>query len=229
MCLTNIEFEETSVNDKIVGIIFDFDGVILESAGIKTDCYRKFAESIGECIEEFIQYHIENGGISRHIKIRHYFENLLSRDLSEEDEKNHVDVYTKCVVDSVAKAPFVPGAKEFIKWASQKVPLDIISGTPQNELDGVVSQKQLGSYFDSVKGYPTTKPERISELIQKKKCRPSECVYVGDALSDYEAAQTAECRFIGRMTSENTDVFKDLDFEKVSDLFELRKVMEPLL
>ena len=50
-------------------IVFDCDGVILDSNRIKTEAFRTVAEPIDtELADELVRYHIDNGGISRYRK-----------------------------------------------------------------------------------------------------------------------------------------------------------------
>ena len=55
----------------IKAIIFDFDGVIVESMDIKTQAFahlfRKCSEDI---IKKVIQLHLDNGGMSRYEKFK---------------------------------------------------------------------------------------------------------------------------------------------------------------
>ena len=62
----------------IKALLFDFDGVILESADIKTAAYRAlFKGEDSNKVEEFIDYHIQNAGISRFVKVRYFYEKIL--------------------------------------------------------------------------------------------------------------------------------------------------------
>ena len=48
-------------------LIFDCDGVILNSNEIKTSCFRKILKRYNQdAVEDFIDYHKKNGGISRY-------------------------------------------------------------------------------------------------------------------------------------------------------------------
>ena len=56
--------------NKYETIIFDCDGVILNSNIIKTEGFFEFALSLGKKnAEKLVNYHIKNGGISRYEKI----------------------------------------------------------------------------------------------------------------------------------------------------------------
>ena len=59
----------------IKNILFDFDGVIHDSNTVKTDGFRtifnKYPKNI---VENLVEYHEANGGISRYSKIRYFFD-----------------------------------------------------------------------------------------------------------------------------------------------------------
>ena len=62
--------------NKYNSIIFDCDGVILNSNQIKTNAFRKVLKQFNnKAIDEFIQYHKDNGGISRYLTRNHYLGN----------------------------------------------------------------------------------------------------------------------------------------------------------
>ena len=47
------------------GVFFDFDGVVLESAQIKTEAFRDLYSGLPELLPRILQYHQQNVGISR--------------------------------------------------------------------------------------------------------------------------------------------------------------------
>ena len=65
---------------KVKGIIFDFDGVILNSVHVKTDAFAKMYEKYGETIvKRVLTHHLDNVGMSRYEKIKYYHENFLKK------------------------------------------------------------------------------------------------------------------------------------------------------
>ena len=65
-------------------ILFDFDGVILDSMPIRDYGFRKIFEKYpDELVENFIKYHRKNGGLSRFHKIEYFYKTLLKKDISE--------------------------------------------------------------------------------------------------------------------------------------------------
>ena len=66
------------INEKKINIIFDFDGVILNSNKVKTIAFKRIAKRFGnENSKKLIAYHLKNGGISRYKKIRWFVEKVL--------------------------------------------------------------------------------------------------------------------------------------------------------
>ena len=86
----------------IKAIIFDFDGVILESATIKTDAFAEVVRDYPrDQAEAFVQYHMSHMGISRHVKFRYFIEEILHEAYSDEKEQVLADKFSNIVFDKV--------------------------------------------------------------------------------------------------------------------------------
>ena len=68
----------------IRSIFFDFDGVIIDSVGVKTNAFMEIFKDHPRHREEILAYHQLNGGLSRYIKIRYIYEKILKKELSDE-------------------------------------------------------------------------------------------------------------------------------------------------
>ena len=143
----------------IKAIIFDVDGVIIESADIKTLAFRRLFEQDypPDKVDKIIDYHLRNMGISRYIKFRYSFENILGKTLTGGKEKKLGERFSSIVVEEVLKAPLVPGVLNFLKNNLSRFPMFIASGTPQGELDYIIKERDLLSYFKEVCGSPRSK------------------------------------------------------------------------
>ena len=64
-------------------IVLDFDGVIVESVGIKTEAFRELFRDSPQ-VEEIYQYHLANNALSRFEKFPYICENILGRKYTEE-------------------------------------------------------------------------------------------------------------------------------------------------
>ena len=59
-------------------IIFDCDGVILNSNKIKTKAFRKASFTFGDKASRSLEnYHLKNGGVSRYAKFDYFLKNIV--------------------------------------------------------------------------------------------------------------------------------------------------------
>lgn len=188
-------------------IIYDFDGVICDSVNVKTNAFAELYQSYGEeIIQKVVDYHLENGGISRYKKIEYYHRELLGKTDTSQDEINELaNRFADLVKDKVIKAPYIQNAFEFIK-ANAKTKLQFIcTGTPETEILDILEQRNIIRYFDGVYGSPKTKTEIIKKILSANQLSPNDCIFLGDAISDYKAAKECNVPFVGLIS--DTTVF----------------------
>ena len=89
----------------IRSIIFDFDGVLVESAEIKTEAFRKLFSAWPDKVEQIVAYHVKNAGLSRYVKFRYAFEEILGMHFSEELIQELGGEFSQLVLEAVKKAP----------------------------------------------------------------------------------------------------------------------------
>jgi len=129
-------------------------------------------------------------------------------------------------------APFVPGAREFLESYHAKIPLYIVSATPESELIEIITARNMNRFFKGVYGSPKTKAEHLKNIIAAEEIPEDNTVYVGDAHNDCEAAWKSGVRFIGRVPPGSTaTVFSRCSAVEttVRDLNELAVYLETIL
>jgi HAD superfamily hydrolase (TIGR01549 family) len=184
--------------ENLQAIFFDFDGVIVDSTHTKTEGFRAlFSACDDEVVSKVVDYHQQHGGISRVDKIDYAHRNIIKRPLSQEDLIAWSARYSELVVEKVIAADWVCGAKEFLEDIKGLVPIFVISGTPEEELNHVISRRGIAAYFQEILGSPIRKPVHIRNLLRKYGLQSKRCVFVGDALTDYNAAAETGLTFIG--------------------------------
>lgn len=207
-------------------IVFDFDGVILESAKIKTDAFADVVNGYPkQHADAFVAYHMAHMGISRHVKFRYFIEEILGQNYSEEVGKRLADRFSDIVFSRVMECPFVPGAKEFLERNHTKYDMYIASGTPEKELMQVVKGRNLYPYFKRIYGTPMKKEEIVETICREYQYSRKEMVFVGDASTDLYAAEHTGLPFIGRNTDENFEIFKNIPY-KVDNLLQMEEMLE---
>jgi len=210
----------------IKAVIFDFDGVLVESADIKTEAFAELFADYPDHVQEIVEYHRWNMGISRFVKFRYFYKEILKKELLQEEEAVLGERFSKVVLDKVLAAPFVAGAIDFLKKNFQKRMLFITSGTPQAELDGIVRARDLEKYFREIHGSPRKKAEIVNGILSAHDLKAEEAVFVGDAESDLKAAEETGVHFITRKFS-GQEGLSQCPF-KIEDLSQLEKIINTL-
>ncbi|MCK4996542.1 MAG: HAD family hydrolase [Thermoplasmatales archaeon] len=204
--ITNQDFQI----DSLQAILFDFDGVLCECMNVKTEAFAELFKPFGEeIVNKVVEHHIENGGISRYHKIRLYYEDFLGKPITEDKVNEIANEFSKLVVEKVIASDYVKGAREFLEKYYKKTDLYVISGTPQEELDLVVDERNMRKYFKGVYGTPTVKPVHFKRIISENNYDIQKVVYIGDSLSDMKNAQEVNVPFLGRITEENEGFFPE--------------------
>lgn len=185
---------------KYDAIVFDFDGVLVESVDVKTRAFAAlYAEYGDRIVKQVVDYHLQHGGVSRFEKFRYYQEVLLGKTLTKEEEVQLGDRFSQYVEDAVVEAAYVLGAYEFLENNYQSIPLFVASGTPDEELKRIIARRNMNHYFVSVHGSPAKKGAIIQEVLTTHELNPDRVLMVGDAIADYEGAKVAGVNFIGRV------------------------------
>jgi HAD superfamily hydrolase (TIGR01549 family) len=183
---------------KLSALFFDFDGVLVDSAYIKKAAFKELFKSYGKTVvSQVINYHCLHGGISRVDKISYVHEFILGKPLSAAELQHWGQNYSQYVVEKVVAAEWIRGAQEFLEELNNQLPIFVISGTPEDELKEVICRRKMEEYFREILGSPIRKPAHINNLLTTYNLSPENCVFVGDALTDYDAAQETGMSFIG--------------------------------
>jgi len=209
-------------------LILDFDGVILESVSVKTEAFRKLFSFVPEHVDEIVQFHIDNGGMSRFDKFRYIYTTILKEDLTQEKFEELSEKFSKIVFEEIVKVPFVPGAQEFLECYHTKIPLFVVSATPEKELLQIIQKRNMSHYFRKVYGAPRKKSDCITEIVKLTGSPPDTVLFVGDARNDLDAARTAGVRLIGRIKPGDENWFYGLSGIElvIPDLHELARYIE---
>ena len=65
-------------------ILWDFDGVIINSNSVREAGFRNVLDQYPkEQVEKLIDYHNINGGLSRYVKFRYFFEEIRNESITD--------------------------------------------------------------------------------------------------------------------------------------------------
>ncbi len=189
---------------------FDFDGVIVDSVDIKTHAFAELFSIYGnEIVNKVVEYHVNNIGISRTDKFRHFYSKFIKKPLYDEKLSELSKTFSKIVVDKVVSALEIPGAEHLLSTILKAGrPCFVVSAVPEKEIQLIVRRRQLTRYFDEVVGVPASKTENIKMLINAHGLSPQRCIFFGDSEGDYRAAHSCKVNFLGVIPNPDAHLLK---------------------
>lgn len=212
---------------KIKNIFFDFDGVIADSVSAKTDAFKEMYLPYGaEIAEKVVEYHINNGGISRFEKFKYWEKEFFGKNISQSEVEDLAQQFSNLVLNKVINSPEVTGANAFLKKYHSTVNCWIITGTPTNEINIITVDRGIARYFKGIHGSPENKRYWTEYLLDKHNLKRNETLFLGDATTDYDAAKFSSLHFALRENEENNNLFKDYNGIRFKDFNELEKIVQ---
>lgn len=193
----------------IKNIIFDFDGVILDSVPIKTAAFKKLLKQFpSNAVDALLHYHEQNGGLSRYAKIKYFFEKILSKPITQQEILEYANQYSILTKNELSNSKYlIHGTINFIKQNYHIYNMHIASGADENDLHYICSNLNISQYFISINGSPTSKDEIVNTLLIKYTYNASETALIGDSINDVDAANKNEIVFFGY----NNNLLKEMN------------------
>lgn len=185
--------------DDIQVILWDFDGVILDSVPIRDEGYRKVLKDYpNKHVERLLEFQNINGGLSRYVKFRYFYEEILREKITDNKIKKFADKYSDYMVANLINPNLlIKDTLEFIQTNYKKISMHIVSGSDQNELRYLCSKLQIDHYFKSINGSPTPKITLVNKILSQYKYQRNRIVLIGDSINDFDAAYLNNIKFYG--------------------------------
>ena len=83
----------------------------------------------------------------------------------------------------------------------------------------------MSRYFKEIHGAPQKKADIVKHIVMSHEIIRGEIIYIGDALSDYQAAKDNSIKFIARINN-NKSIFADVDCLRIADLTDLNSILD---
>lgn len=186
-------------SSSIKTIFWDFDGVLMNSNQVRD---RGFIEVLKDFPEEqvsqLMKFHQANGGLSRYVKFRHFFEEIRGESITEQEVKQWASKFSKIMLSLlIDKDLLIKETISFIKDNHHKYTMHIVSGSDEKELNQICKGIGIDHFFKSIEGSPTPKIELVANILKKENYDKNQCVLIGDSVNDYEAAKENQILFMG--------------------------------
>lgn len=182
----------------VKSIVFDFDGVILDSVNTKTEGFEKlFSTYSKDKVRLLVEYHLQNGGVSRFEKIRYFFESIMNQSISESQINDLADEFSQITLNELSHNRYrIQEVFDFIKIHHAVYELHIVSGADESDLRQLCEVHGLVPYFQQILGSPEVKLNNLIQVIQSSQYEKDEFLMVGDSTTDSEAAEMAGIDFV---------------------------------
>jgi len=179
-------------------IVFDCDGVLIDSVPIKTATFGRLFEDLGpEAVAYVTAYHLEHGGVSRYAKFAHYYETFHHRAITAEESAALDARFNELALEQLLATPALPGVRDFLAAHQRTWPLYVASGAPDYELKIILSKMGMDGYFKGIFGSPTPKAQLLADIVASEGAAPDRVLMIGDSGTDLKAAQAVGTRFLG--------------------------------
>lgn len=214
-------------------LIFDFDGVIVDSEPLIMELTQRMARLEGWNLtaEEYYRDYLalDDRGIVEHLFQSHG----RDLDIRRRDEMVHwkEDAYRQAIE---AGLPSIAGAVEFVRRSAARHPLAIASGSLRSEVEYLLGKLGLRDQFAALstaddcehsKPHPCsylTALQRLQALpvFSENNLRASECLTIEDAPAGIEAAHAADmkCLALAHSRPPSELVHADWVFENFSQV-----------
>ena len=190
-------------------IFLDFDGVIKDSIRAKSKAFQRlFSNFNSKIVERILKHHQSHTGLSRFEKIPLYL-SLVDEPLNEKNIAQYANNFSLLVKNLVIASPWVPGVLDFIEANYNEKNFYVITATPKNEIDEILKELKINSYFKEAYGTPISKIDAIKFVIEN--VRPKNAIMIGDSSSDFNAAKINNIKFVLRKTEFNLNLQNELD------------------
>lgn len=209
-------------------VLFDMDGVLLDSERLHMDAARKVLRPFKVEIPEHLR--LEFMGLSESEyweRLREKFPQLpLPEVLAKKKNKAFWDVI------KTRKYSAFWGAEEILKWLkTYGTRLAVVSSTPTSQTEYILKRISLFDFFDLViggdlieKGKPS--PEIYHYTAETLGLKPNECIVIEDSKNGITAGMRAGMSVIAMRPTKNAKGIAQIE---VFDFEALRRALEKLL
>lgn len=181
-------------------VFFDFDGVIVDSVEAKITAFGELYADFGPDVRRAVEdYQRVVPGETRFEKIPRFHRELLGEELSEAEIQIWCDRLSDIVLDEVVACPLLPDVADALGLLARAgVAAHVVSGTPEAELGVIAHRKGLAPFFESLRGAPEKKANIVRGIMAAGALRQDQCLFIGDAMTDFDAAIDCGIDFLGR-------------------------------
>lgn len=177
-------------------LVFDCDGVILDSNRVKTRAFHYAAAPYGETLAQaLVAYHTQNGGISRFAKFEKFLREMAGLPVTEAALQELLGRFEQESRQGLLQCAVAPRLDE-LKQATPQARWMVVSGASEAELHDVFAQRGLEHWFEGgIFGSPVSKDDILAREIENGNLALP-ALFIGDSRYDHVASTRAGLDFV---------------------------------
>ncbi|MBM4168137.1 MAG: HAD family hydrolase [Ignavibacteria bacterium] len=202
--------DKRNTSNQFRALLFDFDGTLLDSFSVHYEAYEFM----------FARFGIE---VTKEKFLNSYSPNWYHTYEAFGLPKEHWSAADACWIEEAQKqhATLLPGVRETLTKLEKNFLLGLVTSGSKTRVFNDLERTGIAHLFrtivtgDDIQN-PKPSPDGLEVALRDLQVQPSEVMYVGDALADYEMARAANVRFIGVRSEFASSEFDDPDCRIVS-------------
>lgn len=177
-------------------LVFDCDGVILDSNRVRAQAFYNAALPYGEQHAAALrEYHILHGGVSRYVKFEVLLRDMVGVPVTDAAMQALLHQFTTEATVGLLQCEIAPGL-EALRKATPQANWILVSGADERELRNVFAQRGIAAWFDGgIFGSPCNKDDILHREKQGGHLRQP-AIFFGDSRYDHQAAARAALDFV---------------------------------
>lgn len=183
-------------------VVFDFDGTLVDSNGIKRTCMESVVAAIPGGPQALAAAQA-NGG-DRYILFAEVARRLnpaVTPETLKLCGRELIARYSDCCARGIVAAPERRGAgRTLAALRARGIRIWINSATPHRHLGELLRRRGLLRYLDGARGGPDSKNKILRDILVAERARPRDVLFVGDGIDDLDAARAVGTWFVAIST-----------------------------
>lgn len=179
-------------------LVFDCDGVVLNSNKTKVNAYYAVAKRMGGTdaqAQALVAHHVAKGSFPRNGKIEYYFKHILKQTLTSELMQQYMETFDD-ILDTTLMQCEVATGLDALKKVTSHARWMLLSGGDQAELRRIFPRRNLDHYFEAgIFGGPDQKEHVLAREIANGNIELP-ALFLGDSKYDHQAAIGAGLDFV---------------------------------
>lgn len=204
-------------------IVFDFDGVLVDTEPLHYEAFRRIAPGIGVELDyaEYLRTYIgfDDRDAVRALHAAAGRPEPTDADLARWKQSKQA-AFDELIASGV---PMIAGARALLEEAAQRMPVAIASGATRRDIDLILGPLGLRERFrlivsaddvEQSKPHPQTYAlavEKLAAHVEGQALRPHQCLAIEDTAAGLASARAAGLRTLGLTTTSSADALADAE------------------